>query len=145
MKKIVIAVLALFSLGIAEAQIKITETHKKSETVCSGAFGWNTLDRIEVEGTYYYFLTLTSDNRFDKSYSILLGEKKDALTSLNIFADNFSPDNSFTCKDANGNPFRLHAQNLMGEKRYAVKMDGYAGYAYLRLMDIRKFIRALTE
>lgn len=145
MKKIIIAVLALFSLGIAEAQIQMKDTSaERSRVVCYGALGWNNLYITPIMGKDYYRISLLSTNRFDDNLTIYLGGKDEAIKTLSQFLDNFTPDGRWECKDFHDVPFTAYGDNPM-EKRYMIVQGGYAGVGYLRLMDIKKFLKYLQK
>lgn len=144
MKKILALLLALVVVGTAEAQVQMTRTSRPI-VVCSGAFGWNDLVKFHEGGGINYYLSLSSDNRYDNRYYINLGSKRYAISTLTKFVENFSASASYSAKDASGEPFRIKGETSMGEKRYAIKKDGYAGWAYLRIMDAKKFLKALKK
>lgn len=142
MRKALILLLCVACCGIAYPQIKMN-ANPKPDVISSGWGGFNNLNRYYANGQAYYFLSLTSDNRFDRLYTINLGDKENALATLNLLLNNFSTDASFACEDMSGEAFWIFGENPM-EKRYMIKKDSHAGYGYLRLVEIKKFIKALS-
>lgn len=79
MKKILILFATLIVMPmIAEAQIVVKEK-TKVETIKRLRMGWVSLDKTGTS----YFLCIRSDNQFDDTYTIHLGQsKEDAISSL---------------------------------------------------------------
>lgn len=144
MKKILLAIIVMLTLGSASAQITIEKKDKSYTTVCRGFFGYNELLKFQVEGVDYYMLSLTSDNRYDSPYSIRLGNKKETIDSLTLLYDTFAKDQDYDIKDTSDKVYRFHCDTSAGEKRYMVKTEGYAGWGYFRLTEIKKFLAVLT-
>lgn len=142
MKKIVIAVLALFSLGIAEAQITVHQAPQSKDII---TLSGNTLTKFErVKGKFYYLLFLTHD-KYD-SYCIALGFEDEAKISLNQLLKNYKPEDFFRITDALKSSFYIRTNQGNGQKLYMIKEANSRGdYALLPLDDIAKFLQAINQ
>lgn len=142
MKKIIIAVLALLSIGVAEAQLQVTHL-PKAETVCK-PFSNMWLKKDMMNGEMQYYIVGSTTNQFDKPILLFLGNLDKAKTSLSqLLTDLYIVGEQYELIDSCGVKFWAYAQNEFGTKRYAIKQNGYAGYMYLPLSGIRKMLSAL--
>lgn len=84
MKKILIlALLAIMAVGTAQAQIQIGDKKGKTVTVASVRAGFVTIHHNVGKG---YWMALRSDNQFEDSLIINLGEdKQSAIKSIESF------------------------------------------------------------
>lgn len=143
MKKIIIAIISAMILmpTIAEAQIQVNKQPKR-ETIKSLRMGYVTLTKTEET----YFLSMISDNQFDKSYVILLGESKEAaIQSLNSFIEissTITKDDSFEFNDGIKN-YRIYRGMFKSEVWF--KADGYAGYGKTSTTELNNLLKALTK
>ena len=101
MKKIIIAIIsALILLPImADAQIQVNKQPKR-ETIKSLRMGY--VELTKTSNTY--FLTMISDNQFDKAYVIMLGVSYEAavesLNSLIEVSTTITKDDSYKFNDS---------------------------------------------
>ena len=143
MKKIIIAIISAMILmpTIAEAQIQVNKQPKR-ETIKSLRMGYVTLTKTEET----YFLSMISDNQFDKSYVILLGESKEAtiqsLNSLIEISSTITKDDSFEFNDGIKN-YRIYRGMFKSEVWF--KADGYAGYGKTSTTELNNLLKALTK
>ena len=143
MKKIIIAIISAMILmpTIAEAQIQVNKQPKR-ETIKSLRMGYVTLTKTEVT----YFLSMISDNQFDKSYVILLGESKEAaiqsLNSLIEISSTITKDDSFEFNDGIKN-YRIYRGMFKSEVWF--KADGHAGYGKTSTTELNNLLKALTK
>lgn len=143
MKKIIIAIISAMILmpTIAEAQIQVNKQPKR-ETIKSLRMGYVTLTKTEQT----YFLSMISDNQFDKSYVILLGESKEAaiqsLNSLIEISSTIAKDDSFEFNDGIKN-YRIYRGMFKSEVWF--KADGYAGYGKTSTTELNNLLKALTK
>lgn len=143
MKKIIIAIISAMILmpTIAEAQIQVNKQPKR-ETIKSLRMGYVTLTKTEET----YFLSMISDNQFDKSYVILLGESKEAaiqsLNSLIEISSTITKDDSFEFNDGIKN-YRIYRGMFKSEVWF--KADGYAGYGKTSTTELNNLSKALTK
>lgn len=143
MKKIIIAIISAMILmpTIAEAQIQVNKQPKR-ETIKSLRMGYVTLTKTEQT----YFLSMISDNQFDKSYVILLGESKEAaiqsLNSLIEISSTITKDDSFEFNDGIKN-YRIYRGMFKSEVWF--KADGYAGYGKTSTTELNNLLKALTK
>ena len=143
MKKIIIAIISAMILmpTIAEAQIQVNKQPKR-ETIKSLRMGYVTLTKTEET----YFLSMISENQFDKSYVILLGESKEtAIQSLNSFIEissTITKDDSFEFNDGIKN-YRIYRGMFKSEVWF--KADGYAGYGKTSTTELNNLLKALTK
>ena len=143
MKKFIIAIISAMILmpTMADAQIQVNKQPKR-ETIKSLRMGgvslWKTGDT--------YYLGLYSNNQFDKSYVILLGEDKDAATeSLNSLIDissNITKDDQFEFSDKVNN-YYITRGIFKGEIWF--KTNGYAGYGITSTTELNSLLKALTK
>ena len=144
MRKALILLLFVACCGVASAQIVMNEV-KQHEKVCSASNGFDNLMKYDKGGVAHYYLSLSSENRFDNLYRIHLGTKENALTTLSQLLNNFAHEKSLSCVDDEGENFSALGWNFMGDKYWSIRKKGYAGDAVLRLSVIRKFTKALQE
>lgn len=144
MRKALILLLCVACCGVASAQIVMNEV-KQHEKVCSASNGFDNLMKYDKGGVAHYYLSLSSENRFDNLYRIHLGTKENALTTLNQLLSNFAPEKALSCVDDESEHFSALGCNFMGDKYWSINKKGYAGNALLRLYVIRKFLKSLQE
>lgn len=142
MKKIGLAIIALLFVGAASAQMQITKVEEPT-LVCKTWNGWNKLYKHQVNGEYSYYFILASDNRYDRIYHIDLGSKKEAIETIHFLLDNYKPGADFHATEVTGETFYVFAVNMLGDKHYTIKKDGYGGYASIRLNELKKYATAL--
>lgn len=140
MKKIIIAVLALLSFGVAEAQFKVIGNDITTYVVYPMRAGVS-LKYTKIGEVAEYYLQLNTTNQFDKSMLIYLGNRDNARASLKqMLNELFAPDLSTELQDNNGKPFIVVGSIRMGAKGFAVFREGYAGHAYIRLSQIEDML-----
>lgn len=143
MKKIIITIISAMILmpTMADAQIQVKK-QPKIETIKSLRMGYVTLSKSED----IYFLSLTSDNQFDKSYIIYLGESHEAavgsLNSLIEVASTITKDDSFEFNDGR-NDFYIYRGMFKGEVWFKAK--GFAGYGKTSTTELNNLLKALTK
>lgn len=141
MKKIIIAIISAMILmpAMADAQIKVNKQPKR-ETIKSLRMGYVALTKTEET----YYLTMISDNQFDKSYVILLGEGKDAaIQSINSFIEissTIKKDDSFEFNDGIKD-YRIYRGVFKSEVWF--KADGYAGYGKTSKAELNQLLESI--
>ena len=143
MKKIIIAIISAMILmpTMADAQIKVNKQPKR-ETIKSLRMGYVTLSKTEES----YFLSMTSDNQFDHTYVIFLGEGKEAavqsLNSLIEISSTITKDDSFEFNDGIKD-YRIFRGMCKSEVWF--KADGYAGYGKTSTAELNTLLKALKK
>lgn len=143
MKKIIITIISAMILmpTMADAQIQVKK-QPKIETIKSLRMGYVTLSKSED----IYFLSLTSDNQFDKSYVILLGESKEAaiqsLNSLIEISSTITKDDFFEFNDGIKD---YHLAKGAFKSELWFKADGHAGYGKTSTTELNNLLKALTK
>lgn len=143
MKKIIIAVLALISIGSASAQFQVADTALTTYVVYGMRAGVS-LKYTKIGEDTEYFLQLNTTNQFDKSMFIYLGNRDKAKASLSqLLNELYELDKAYTLNDNVGKPFRVLCANTFGAKGYAIFKDGYAGHAYIRLKQLEDMLEMM--
>ena len=143
MKKIIIAIISVLILmpTMADAQIQVNKC-PKVETIKSIRLGYVTLDKTEE----VYFLSMISDNQFDNSYIIVLGEGKDAATqSLNSLIEISSTITKEDSFEFNDGLYDYHIFRGPFKSEVWFKADGYAGYGKTSTAELNSLLKALTK
>ena len=126
---------------MADAQIQVNRQPKR-ETIKSLRMGCVSLYKTEES----YFLSMTSDNQFDKSYVILLGESKEAaaesLQSLIEMSSTITKDESFEFNDGIKD-YSIFRGTFKSEVWF--KGDGHAGYGKTSTAELNTLLKALTK
>lgn len=142
MKKIIIAVIfAMLLPTMADAQIKV-EKQNKMEKVAVISPQWYTL--------YYsqdcYYLSLKSTNQFDDNFFIVLGNKKEAIESMETLislCDTLGKDESVEFKNGAGNTYTIY--KYMGGVSFHQKEPGMAGFTYIVKSYLKKTKTKIEE
>lgn len=144
MKKIIIAVLALISIGSASAQFQVAHTSPTTYVVYGMRAGVS-LKYIRIGEDYEYFLQLNTTNRYDRVLLIYLGNRDKARASLSQLLNELYKEvgKSYTLKDNEGVPFIAICSKTFGAEGYAIFRDGYAGHAYIRLAQISEMLELM--
>lgn len=143
MKKIIIAVLALLSTGVAEAQFEVAHSAPITYVVYPMKAGVS-LKYTKIGEEAEYFLQLNTTNQFDGAMLIYLGNRDKARASLSqLLNELYELDKAYTLNDTFGKPFKAICANTMGAKGYAIFKDGYAGHAYIRLKQLEDMLEKM--
>lgn len=143
MKKIMIAVLALLSLNIASAQLNVQHTYAEEYVVYPMRAGV-TLKYTKRGDVAEYFLQLNTSNQFDDPIYIYLGTRDKAVASLSqLLNDLFSLGTTYRLSDEHGKSFQAICSNVLGAKGYTIYQSGRAGYAYIRLKQLRDMLEMI--
>ena len=143
MKKIIIAIISMMILmpTMAEAQIQVRKQTKR-EIIKSLRMGYVTLSKTDES----YFLTMISDNQFDKAYVIFLGEGKEtaaqSINSLIEVSSTIVKNDSFQFNDGNKD-YRIYRGTFKSEVWF--KDDGHAGYGKTSTAELNSLLNALTK
>ena len=143
MKKIIIAIISAMILipTMSDAQIQVNKQPKR-EIIKSLRMGGVSLWKTGES----YYLGIYSNNKFDKTYVIFLGEGKDAATeSINSFIEissNITKDDQFEFSDQVNNYFITKGM-FKGEIWF--KTNGYAGYGITTTSELNNLLKALTN
>ena len=143
MKKIIIAIIsALILLPImADAQIQVNKQPKR-ETIKSLRMGY--VELTKTSNTY--FLTMISDNQFDKAYVIMLGVSYEAavesLNSLIEVSTTITKDDFYKFNDSI-NDYYIYKGMFKSEVWF--KSRGYAGYGKTSTAELNSLLKALTK
>lgn len=140
MKKIILAVIALLSIGMASAQFTVENKQSTPELVFKSPLGGH--QRLyaiqQANGEYYFFIAIATTNQFDDKLIVHLGKiDKTKATLLQLINDLYSQGSVYNLSDDRGEPFTLECVPL-GEYRLSKK--GYAGNAYLSISNVRKML-----
>ena len=140
MKKILILFATLMMMPvIAEAQIVVKE-RTKVETIKKLRMGWVSLDKTGTS----YFLCVRSDNQFDDTYTIHLGQsKEDAIASLNTLievAKTLKKDESVKFDNINE---ELSIYSGVLKKEIWFKSQYRAGWGKVSKMELNTLLDAL--
>lgn len=141
MKKIFALAIALMTFfPVMNAQISINKS-TKIETIKNWRMGYVSLTRNDG----WYSLCLRSDNQFDKSYIIVLGEKEKAEQSLQALIDLASTiTKEETVEIENGyQTIRAFKGAFKGELWF--KADGYAGYGKTAKIELEQVLKTLKK
>lgn len=141
MKKIIIAIISAMILmpTIADAQIVVKEK-TKVETIKRLRMGWVSLDKTGNS----YFLCVRSDNQFDDTYTIHLGQsKEDAIASLNTLIEvskTLKKDESVKFDNINE---ELSIYSGVLKKEIWFKSEYKAGWGKVSKMELNTLLDAL--
>ena len=143
MKKIIIAVLALLSIGVVQAQFKVEQKQSAPEAIWREGFGWVSLYQQNVgNGEDYYFIACRSSNQFDDMMLIHLGSKEKALATLaQLEKDLYVEGEIYELSDDKGESFTLKCGKF---NYYYIYKRGYAGYGYIKMTHIPKMQSAIN-
>lgn len=143
MKKIMIAVLAVLSFGVASAQLDVEISSSQSYAVYPMRAGVS-LNYTRVKGEAEYYFRLNTSNQYAPSIYIWLGNRDKALKTLNqLLNELYAQGESYYLTDTIGESFTALCSNTMGAKGYMIHKSGHAGYAYIRLKQIEQMIELL--
>lgn len=143
MKKIIIAIISAMILmpTMAEAQIQVKK-QPKIETIKSLRMGYVNLTKTDD----LYFLSMTSDNQFDKAYVIMLGKGKEAavqsLKALIEVSETITKDDSFEFNDG-VRDYNIYRGTFKSEVWF--KGAGHAGYGKTSTAELNSLLKALTK
>ena len=139
MKKIVMIVISMMMLmpSVAEAQIVVNKK-PSLEKLVNLRMGWVSLNKYEDT----YLLILQSDNQFDDSYIIQLGENeteaKQSLEALIEAASTIGKDDSMAFQSGT-KEYRIYRGLVKGELWF--KADGFAGWGKTSKMELNKLLK----
>ena len=143
MKKIIIAIISAMILlpTMADAQIKV-EKQNKMEKVAVISPQWYTL--------YYsqdnYYLSLKSTNQFDDNFFIVLGNKEEAIESMETLislCDSLGKDDSVEFKNGAGKTYVIY--KYMGGISFHQREPGMAGFTYIVKAYLKKTKAKIEE
>lgn len=142
MKKTLILIVALLTIGMAaDAQVQVKKK-STSETIFSGRMGGISVDVIDGS----YFLSIKSTNQFDKYYVIHIGENAgEAVTSIESFieiAKTIKKGESYEIETLTKS-FTIHKGITKNEIWF--KASGYAGYASTNVYEMNKILDAFVK
>ena len=142
MKKALILIVALLTIGMAaDAQVQVKKK-STSETIFSGRMGGISVDVIDGS----YFLSIKSTNQFDKYYVIHIGENAgEAVTSIESFidiAETIKKGESFEIETLTST-FTIYKGAFKNEIWF--KASGYAGYASTNVYEMNKILDAFVK
>ena len=144
MKKIIIAIISAMILmpAMADAQIKMGAKKSLPTKVATIAMAW--YDLYEYNGEYH--LTLKSTNQFDSDYKLYLGQKDEAIASLNAFielCDTMGKDDSVEIDNGGGDKYFVfkYGKGLS----FHQKGHGKAGHTYIYKMHFKKTLDIIKK
>jgi hypothetical protein len=140
MKKMIIAVLALLSFGVAEAQFTVEKKQSVPEVVFRSPLGGHQcLCAYQLDnGEYYFYLALNTTNQFDDRMIIYLGKiDKTKATLSQLINDLHSEGEVYRLSDDRGEPFTMEC---VAFNQYRLSKKGSAGYAYLSINNVGKML-----
>lgn len=127
---------------MANAQISVSGKSTR-KTIKTTRMGWVELSCIDG---YYYFLSITSDNRFDRYYTISLGKGKaeavESLQSLISIASSLEKGQSAALNTITQEYIILKG-SAKGE--ISIKGDLYSGYGDVSKKNLEKLLKALIS
>lgn len=142
MKKALILIVALLTIGMAaDAQVQVKKK-STSETIFSGRMGGISVDVIDGS----YFLSIKSTNQFDKYYVIHIGENAgEAVTSIESFieiAETIKKGESFDIETLTST-FTIYKGAFKNEIWF--KTAGYGGYAVTNVRELSKILDVFVK
>lgn len=142
MKKALIFIVALLTIGMAaDAQVQVKKK-STSETIFSGRMGGISVDVIDGS----YFLSIQSTNQFDKYYVIHIGENAgEAVASIESFieiAETIKKGESFDIETLTST-FTIYKGAFKNEIWF--KAAGYGGYAVTNIRELSKILDAFVK
>ena len=147
MKKILPIIIALVAFsGIANAQISIKKSDVgRARQVATLAMYWSWI--YQIDSTYY--LVMKSDNQFDDSYWLRIGETKDecigSLNSLKELAQTITDSDRFEIDNGEHITFIATQYKSMGIKGVKFQGRGHAGIGYILPSNLDKAIKWIEK
>lgn len=147
MKKIIsIALSLVLFAGIADAQISIKksslETPKQMTTL---TMSWSWI----YQANDSYFIVMKSDNQFDESFWLMIGESKDecleSLSSLLELADTIGETERFEIGNGMGENFTATHYKAMGTNGLKFSGQGHAGTGYINTNNLNKAVKWIEK
>lgn len=142
MKKILTIAIALFMLcPLMSAQIQIKQ-NAKMEKIATISASWYYLYYSDGE----YLLSLKSTNQFDDSYWLHLGNKEEALQSLDALidlCDSLGKDDSAEISNGANKTYFVHRH--MGGLSFHQKEPGMAGFTSMTKAYLKKTHAKIKE
>lgn len=144
MKKIIIAIIALLSISVAEAQIQSQGPSPRVETIYGPRAGvW--FNRIEGINGWEYYLSMATTNQFDDHMNIYLGTIDNAKLSIQWFIDNFELGKNYRMKDDKKYPFVAICVSVFATDCWEFYKEGHAGCARVRMSEFSRILNKLNE
>ena len=143
MKKIILMVIGIMILmPVANAQIQMGAKQSLPTKIATIAMAW--YDLYEYNGKYH--LTLKSTNQFDEHYRLYLGNKEEAIATLNTFiemCDTMGKDDSIEIDNGGGDKYFVfkYGKGLS----FHQKGHGKAGFTYMYKMHFKKTLDVITK
>lgn len=142
MKKALILIVALLTIGMAaDAQVQVKKK-STSETIFSGRMGGISVDVIDGS----YFLSIKSTNQFDKYYVIHIGQNaSEAVASIESFIDIAKTIKSGESYEIETpiSTFSIYKGAFKNEIWF--KTTGYGGYAVTNVRELSKILDAFVK
>lgn len=144
MKKVLLFMIAVFSISLASAQFEVQVKVKKPERLWQDAFSWAFLYKQEQsDASDYYFIALRSSNQFDDRIILHLGGKDKAKATIAQLAnDLYKKGEIYELVDDRGEAFTMQCEAM---NYYRILKQGYAGYGSLSVGWLNKMYSALEE
>jgi hypothetical protein len=142
MKKIIFIITMILLPIIADAQISIGEKKTTMKKVATIAMSW--YDLFEYNGKFS--LSLKSSNQFDDHYWLHLGEKDEAIKSLNDLiemCDSLEKEDVVNISNGSGKTYRVRKDGKGLSFRQIEA--GMAGYATINRMYLVKTLNVIQK
>lgn len=143
MKRILTIILCvILAIPVANAQIQIKQKTKLPTKVATISMYWYELYKLGDK----YQLTLKSTNQYDDHYVLYIGNKEEAIATLNTFiemCDTMSKDESVEIDNGNGEIYIV--QKYEKGLSFQQKNPGKAGFTYMYKMYFKKTLDIMRK
>lgn len=145
MKKIILVVIALLSIGVVQAQFTVAQPKEAQSGVVYSMKGTDVeLRYVKTDKDVYYYLTLDTTSVMYESILIHLGNRDKARASLSqLLNELYELGKSHLLNDSRNNTFKVICTDTMGEQGYSIFKEGKIGHGYIRLKQLEVMLEKL--